>query len=61
MVKIKLGAPLFFKLANKMIWFINHKDRIESMGRASRELAKEKFDVHEVNRNMVEIMNLTRS
>ena len=57
--KIEVGS--IENLVNKMMWFINHKDRIESMGRASRELAKEKFDVHEVNRNMVEIMNLTRS
>ena len=58
MVKIKLGAPLFFKLANKMIWFINHKERIESMGFASRCIAEEKFDVHKVNAKMLKIMGI---
>ena len=59
MVKIKLGALLFFKLANKMIWFINHKDRIEPMGLASRRMAEEKFDMHKVNAQMLEIMGLS--
>ena len=61
MVKIKLGAPLFFELANKMIWFINHKDRVEPMGKASREFSKEKSDVHKVNFDMLRIIRVTET
>jgi len=46
------------KLAEKMIWFIEHPEKIEPMGLASRRMAEEKFDVHKVNAKMLEIMGL---
>jgi glycosyltransferase involved in cell wall biosynthesis len=46
------------KLAEKMIWFIENPNQIESMGLASRKMAEEKFDVHKVNTRMLEIMGL---
>jgi len=55
--KIEVGS--IENLVNKMMWFVNHKDRIEPMGRASREFVEKKFDVHEVNRNMIELMDLS--
>ena len=46
------------KLAERMIWFIEHPDQIEPMGLASRKIAEDKFDVHKVNARMLEIMGL---
>jgi len=46
------------KLAEKMIFFIEHLAKIESMGLVSRRMAEERFDVHRVNANMLEIMGL---
>jgi glycosyltransferase involved in cell wall biosynthesis len=46
------------KLAEKMIFFVEHPAQIEPMGFASRRMAEEKFDVHKVNANMLEIMGL---
>jgi len=46
------------KLAEKMIFFVEHPTQIEPMGLASRRMAEEKFDVHKVNANMLEIMKL---
>lgn len=45
-------------VAEKMIWFIEHPEQIEPMGLASRKMAEEKFDVHKVNAQMLEIMGL---
>ncbi|CAN8138932.1 galacturonosyltransferase WbtD [uncultured Thiomicrorhabdus sp.] len=45
-------------LAEKMIWFIENPEQIESMGLASRKMAEDKFDVHKVNARMLEIMGL---
>lgn len=47
------------KLADKMIWFIEHPEQIEPMGQASRKMTEDKFDVHKVNTRMLEIMGLT--
>ena len=46
------------KLAEKIIWFIENPEQIESMGIASRRMAVEKFDVHKVNVKMLDIMAL---
>lgn len=46
------------KLAEKMIWFIENPEQISPMGRASRNIAEEKFSAHEVNAKMLEIMGL---
>ena len=45
-------------LSEKMIWFIQNPERIESMGFASRCIAEEKFDVHKVNAKMLKIMGI---
>ena len=41
-----------------MIFFVENPDQIKPMGLASRRIAEEKFDVHKVNANMLEIMGL---
>jgi glycosyltransferase involved in cell wall biosynthesis len=45
-------------LAERMIWFIENRDQWERMGIRSRELAEEKYDVHKVNAQLMEIMGL---
>jgi len=45
-------------LAEKMIWFIEHPDKVEVMGLSSRRIVEAKFDVHNVNARMLEIMGL---
>ena len=45
-------------LAEKMIWFIENSNQIESMGIESRRMVEEKFDVRKVNTIMLDIMNL---
>jgi glycosyltransferase involved in cell wall biosynthesis len=45
-------------LVEKMIWFIEHPEQIELMGIESRRIVVEKFDVHKVNKKMLNIMNL---
>ncbi len=46
-------------LADRMIWFIENRFELERMGRASREIAVSRFDVHTVNRDMLAIMGLS--
>jgi len=46
------------KLAEKMIFFIEHLAKIESMGLVSRRMAEERFDVHKVNAKMLKIMGI---
>ena len=45
-------------LAEKMIWFIENRERWQEMGGASRAIAEEKFDVHKVNEDLMRIMGL---
>jgi len=45
-------------LAERMIWFIENQTQWERMGKRSRELAEEKYDVHKVNAQLMEIMGL---
>ncbi len=45
-------------LVERMIWFIENRDQWERMGRRSHELAEEKYDVHKVNAQLMEIMGL---
>ncbi|KZY80456.1 hypothetical protein A3741_05455 [Oleiphilus sp. HI0069] len=46
------------ELADKMVWFINNKDKWQEMADASYLMAKEKFDVSKVNDNLLRIMKL---
>ncbi len=45
-------------LAERMVWFIEHRDQWDYMGRKSRELAEDRFDVRKVNSKMIEVMGL---
>jgi glycosyltransferase involved in cell wall biosynthesis len=45
-------------LAERMVWFIENRDQWQRMGQRSRELAEEKYDVHKVNAQLMEIMGL---
>jgi glycosyltransferase involved in cell wall biosynthesis len=48
-------------LANAMIRFIEAPELVTSMGRASRELAVKRFDVHKVNATMMAAMGITNA
>jgi len=45
-------------LAERMIWFIENSQKRGGMGIKSRELAEQKYDVHKVNAELMEIMGL---
>lgn len=45
-------------LAERMIWFIENRQQWEQMGRRSRKMAEEKYDVAKVNAQLMEIMGL---
>ena len=45
-------------LARAMEQFILHPELIEKMGRRSREIAEERFDVNKVNDDMLRTMRL---
>lgn len=45
-------------LAERMIWFIEHRDQWQRMGQRSRQMAEERFDVHTINRKLMRIMGL---
>ena len=45
-------------VADKMIWFLEHPDRITEMGQQSRRYVEDKFDVRKVNDSMMGIMGL---
>jgi glycosyltransferase involved in cell wall biosynthesis len=45
-------------LAERMVWFIEHPEEWQRMGRRSREMAEERFDVHKINRELLKIMEL---
>lgn len=45
-------------LAQKMEYFIQNPNAISKMGKKSRELAVTRYDVHQVNRTLLEILGL---
>lgn len=45
-------------LASKMTWFIENRDRLPSMGLASRRIAEEKFDVEFVNETILSVLGV---
>ena len=45
-------------VAEKMIWFLEHPERIPEMGHESLNYVKGKFDVSKVNADMIRIMEL---
>jgi glycosyltransferase involved in cell wall biosynthesis len=48
------------QLVKKMCWFIENKNEWQAMADKSRELAIERFDVHKVNEELLEIMELKK-
>jgi glycosyltransferase involved in cell wall biosynthesis len=47
-----------YKLAEKMVWMIEHKAESVEMGEQSYRICKEKFDVNKVNEVILKTMNL---
>ena len=45
-------------VAERMIWFIEHPDKIPEMARESLRYVQEKYDVNKVNADMIRIMKL---
>lgn len=45
-------------LADKMIYFIEHPEKIQTMGEASHEIAIEKFDANKVNQKLMDFLGL---
>lgn len=43
-------------LAQKIIWMIKNSDKLDEMGRKSREICQEKFDVNKVNEKMLKYL-----
>lgn len=46
------------QLSERMLWFIEHPEKWSDMGNESYRLAREKFDVNQVNNKILEIMGL---
>ena len=49
------------ELANAMLRFINDPELIEQMGRRSRQIAEERYDVHKVNAVMLAEMGISNT
>lgn len=47
-------------LAERMIWFINNRQHWEKMGIQSRNYARERYDVNDVNTKLFSIINLDK-
>lgn len=47
------------RLAEKMIWFIKHPEKLASMGRRSREIAEKKYDEIAINKKLIAIIEGT--
>lgn len=45
-------------IAEKMLWFLRNKEKIEMMGLISRKIAEDKFDVKKVNENLFKIIGI---
>ncbi|MBQ5994444.1 MAG: glycosyltransferase family 4 protein [Clostridia bacterium] len=45
-------------VSEKMLYFIEHPEKISEMGKQSRRIAEEKYEVGRVNADMLKIMNL---
>lgn len=46
------------ELAEKMIWFIENQDKIPTMGKESRMIVENRFDVRKVNKDMLRILGI---
>lgn len=45
-------------IADRMIYFIEHPEKIVSMGESSYSICEKKYDVNKVNKDMCNIMNI---
>jgi glycosyltransferase involved in cell wall biosynthesis len=45
-------------LVERMIWFLEHSERCQTMGASSRRMAEERFDVVKINAKLLGILNL---
>lgn len=43
-------------IAEKMIYFIQHPEQVISMGKASRKIAEQRFNIKEINRKLISIL-----
>jgi glycosyltransferase involved in cell wall biosynthesis len=48
------------ELAEKMLWFIEEQQEWQRMAQASRAMVEDKFDVHIVNTELINIMGLSK-
>ena len=46
------------ELARKMIWFIKNEEKIKIMGKRSRMIVENRFDVRSVNQEMMKILGI---
>ena len=53
-VKVKRANDL----AKKMIWMVEHRDKLQKMGDKSYEMCKEKFTIEIIDARMMEIMGV---
>ena len=45
-------------LVERMMWFLEHPERCQTMGAASRRMAEERFDVVKINARLMRLLNL---
>jgi len=53
---VPIGSAI--KLAEKMIWYIENEDKIQGMGKESRRIVEDRFNVHKVNKEMLRILGV---
>lgn len=53
---IPVGAKTEDIMAEKIIWMIENKEKLQEMGNYSYKIAKERFDINIINKKMIEVM-----
>ena len=48
-------------LAERLIWFIEHREAWDRMGQASRAMAENRFDVRKINAELLTVMGVVAS
>jgi glycosyltransferase involved in cell wall biosynthesis len=54
----KVAVSNITELAERMTWFIENLQKLNEMGKASRKMVEQKFDVNKVNDSILKIMEL---
>ena len=49
---------VIYKLSEAILEIIENKDKIQGMGKESRRIVEDKFDVHKVNKEMLKILGV---